>query len=90
MSPDDGKLIPPWSPEIVDALNAYQQEGVGHPYTCGVNSWHGPLVATTDGWVCSKRSECLYRQNWAHAFSIETPDQGVMRQMFPWLAGGSD
>lgn len=61
----------PWTPEQCDTLNAQQQAGEFHPYTCGnrkdIEKTHadgeGILVATPDGWVCPW---CDYRQDWAH------------------------
>lgn len=69
----------PWTDEQVRNLNAYQQSGQFHPFTCGGDrgddahkayaaehggDW-GQLVATKDGWVCPV---CSYRQDWAHEF----------------------
>lgn len=72
----------PWTNEQVAALNAYQQAGVMHPFTCPNRSepghvcdpeWgrgdKGVLRATNDGWVCTG---CDYTQDWAHDF-MEKP-----------------
>lgn len=74
------QLVAPWSPEQVDALNRWQNNGHVHPFTCGsgrrmdaahrsyqaeFGGDHGQLVATPDGWKCPA---CDYRQNWAHDF----------------------
>jgi hypothetical protein len=62
----------PFADEQVAALNTYQESGTFHPFTCAAE--HGEetlLVATTDGWVCSKVG-CTYTQNWAHAFMAST------------------
>ena len=45
------KIVAPWTPEQVDALNAYQASGRFHPYTCP----HGcgmMLTAKAEGWFC--------------------------------------
>ncbi len=59
----------PWTPEQVEALNAYQRDPTRHPLTCGgdrTDAAHldgeGVLVATPDGWRCPF---CSYRQDWA-------------------------
>jgi len=52
----------PWTQKIVDHLNAWQSSGLFHPYTC--DSGHD-LVATPDGWICSKVG-CSYTQDWAY------------------------
>lgn len=54
-------VIPPWSADQVEALNAWQRLGYVHEFTCPHE--HGALIATTDGWRCPK---CTYIQNWAH------------------------
>lgn len=64
----DDKIRPPWSTEQVTALNIYQHDGRFHPFTCGNDSRHRVLVATTDGWICE---DCDYRQGWAHSFMAE-------------------
>ena len=71
-------LRPPWSPAIVEQLNAYQRNPAFHPYTCGGkrgdpahveyaerHKQHdtGILVAALDGWRCPV---CDYTQDWAH------------------------
>jgi hypothetical protein len=74
------KIAPPWDPETVDALNAYQAEAPMHPFTCPHrDAGHpvlvqdrdrGVLTATEKGWVCQ---DCDYRQGWA----------------WPWMADNS-
>ncbi|MGE5510507.1 MAG: hypothetical protein ACM31O_04545 [Bacteroidota bacterium] len=69
----------PWTPEQVEALNAYQRSGRFHPFTCGNDRFdqahavytitnglsdYGILIATEQGWICPC---CDYRQDWAHA-----------------------
>ncbi|GLP64265.1 hypothetical protein TUSST3_08850 [Streptomyces sp. TUS-ST3] len=77
-TPDTARIIrAPWTPEQVDALNAFQRRGGMHPFTCGGE--HTPaspaLVAYTDGWRCPQPygESCDYRQDWAHAFMTEQP-----------------
>lgn len=41
------------------ALNAHQHRRDVHPYTCGNDSTHRPLIATAAGWRCA---DCDYRQ----------------------------
>ncbi|MFE0353631.1 hypothetical protein ACFW2I_09065 [Streptomyces nigra] len=63
----------PWSAEQVTALNAFQHYGRMHPFTCGAEHASGQspvLVATNGGWVCPD-PQCVYRQDWAHAFMAE-------------------
>jgi hypothetical protein len=59
-------VFAPWTPEQVEALNAYQKLGYVHEFTCHFD--HGEksrvLVATEDGWHCPS---CDYKQLWAHA-----------------------
>ena len=50
-------------------LNANQHRGDIHPYTCGNNSTHRPLIATRKGWRCA---DCDYTQNWAHGIKEPT------------------
>jgi hypothetical protein len=61
----------PWTDEQVAHLNAFQQAGRFHPFTCGLRDQHrdnpGILVAARDGWSCPANG-CDYRQNWAHPF----------------------
>lgn len=68
----DTKIRAPWTPEQVAALNAFQQHGGMHPFTCGNerHDVHYVLIARADGWHCSQ-PPCDYRQDWAHAFMAE-------------------
>jgi hypothetical protein len=71
------KIVPPWTKEQVDTLNAYQASGVMHAFTC-VNRDDGKhevrhgdtgtLTAREDGWHCE---DCGYIQRWAHAFMAD-------------------
>jgi len=71
---DDGMIRAPWTPEQVTALNAFQQRGGMHPFTCGGDHTPGSpaLVAYTDGWRCPQPygEACDYRQDWAHPFML--------------------
>ncbi len=58
-------ITAPWTQEQIDNLNRRQQREDLHPYTCGIDSSHPWLVATTKGWVCI--TLCGYTQDWAHA-----------------------
>ncbi len=57
-------------------LNANQHRRDRHPYTCGNNSRHRPLIATPTGWRCA---DCDYRQGWAH----EQSKRSSMPVQFP-------
>lgn len=67
-----GRIHAPWPVETAAALNEFQRRGEFHPFTCAVDSRHGSLLATTEGWVCPL-PECDYRQYWAHAFMTVGP-----------------
>jgi hypothetical protein len=69
------KIRAPWTPEQVAALNAFQQRGGMHPFTCGHEHPAHPdavLEATPKGWRCFVLG-CEYEQDWAHAFMAD-PD----------------
>lgn len=57
----------PFTEAQIDALNAWQQNGKNHPYTCGspTHRYPTPLIATTPGWACTEAG-CEYKQTWAH------------------------
>lgn len=66
------KINAPWTMEQVAALQAYQDAGYVHPFTCGKRDDHpdiggdrGVLTPTIGGWICQF---CDYTQDWAHAF----------------------
>ena len=52
-----------WNDEQCFKLNSLQHDGHMHPYTCGKNSKHRPLIATRQGWRCA---DCDYCQKWSH------------------------
>ena len=58
----------PFTQQEVDSLNNWQKLGYVHPFTCGNDSSHRPLLATTDGWICQ---DCDYTQDWAHEFMLK-------------------
>lgn len=63
------KVYPPWTDDVVTALNGYQASGRAHPFTCGAGQLGDhvggvALVADNDGWHCALQS-CDYTQDWA-------------------------
>jgi hypothetical protein len=52
----------------VDSLNAYQNCGMWHPFTCS-NGCGLSLLAKCDGWECP--GGCGYGQGWAHQFMMD-------------------
>lgn len=58
----------PFTDDQVAALNAFQDSGVFHPFTCG--NCRTDLIATKDGWKCPDH-DCDYKQDWAHAFMAD-------------------
>lgn len=74
---DPGPVI--WSDRDCLLLNAHQHNHRLHPYTCGTDSRHRPLVATRHGWRCA---DCDYRQGWAHGVTASTPEVHVAASFF--------
>ena len=72
MGAEAEKIVAPWSPDQVEALNNYQQRGRMHPFTCACN---GSLIltATPAGWVCPV--SCGYTQDWAWAWMAEPQEK---------------
>lgn len=66
----DDTILIPWTEDQVNSLNAYQDRGHFHPFTCGNNSDH-ILIATQDGWVCPKCEPNLICQTWCHGFMAD-------------------
>lgn len=72
------RLVAPWTPEQVDALNEYQTDAPMHPFTCPhrdlpAHKYHedrerGLLEATPEGWRCKK---CAYTQEWAYPWMAD-------------------
>lgn len=59
----------PWTDEQVRSLNAYQNVGTFHPFTCGNHRGYSPsLVATNRCWQCP---ECSYVQGWCWRFMAD-------------------
>jgi len=61
-----------FTPDEIESLNAYQQSGRFHPFTCGGDrtdknhlDGEGILIAAVEGWYCPY---CNFRQDWAHPF----------------------
>ncbi len=48
-----------WTDEECFRRNAHQHNQQAHPYTCGNDSNHRPLIATPHGWKCA---DCDYTQ----------------------------
>lgn len=66
------KIKAPFTEDQVTLLNAYQTNGLFHPFTCcsfnGCDRSDKKLIATKSGWVCP----CgLYKQKWAHKFMVD-------------------
>lgn len=60
-----------WTQEQVEFLNVHQANHSFHPYTCGNDSRHTPLIATPNGWICK---DCDYTQGHAKAaLALMTP-----------------
>ena len=85
----DNMIRAPWTDAQVEALNAWQQRGDVHEYTCPYSHDDGSrvLIATRDGWVCPS---CGYRQRWAYAMGARQMEQyteiiGTGRAYHVWL-----
>lgn len=58
------QVIPPWTPDQVASLNAFQEDGRMHEFTCNHSVCHvRTLVAGPEGWTCEG---CGYKQHWAY------------------------
>lgn len=78
----DGKITAPWDERTVAALNAFQERGDFHPFTCPREHFTDgemTLVATSEGWVCSAAPACGYTQDWAHSFMTDVPPAQVFQ-----------
>ncbi len=88
------KIEAPFTPEQVTALNAWQNNGAVHPFTCGGNRGDyahkkyqfehpdqdfGQLVATSEGWICPVPG-CGYKQSWAHNFMAVPVAQRIINE----------
>lgn len=60
------RVYAPFTLEQISALNAYQQAGYVHPFTCGTTNpdCRADLVATASGWICPMG--CGYTQDWCY------------------------
>jgi hypothetical protein len=65
---DQDMTTAPWTDDQVSSLNAFQDAGVFHPFTCGGCSNRDGLVAQNDGWHCP---DCDYSQTWAHYWTAD-------------------
>ena len=63
-------ITAPFTPQEVEALNAFQAVDYIHPFTCPDDhaGLDRRLVATEKGWICP---HCAYTQAWAHGFMLE-------------------
>lgn len=59
----------PWNDDQVASLNAYQESGVFHPFTCGSGEEQVDLTATHDGWIARKSGPVV--QTWAHKWMAD-------------------
>jgi hypothetical protein len=65
---DETVIMKPFTPDQVEWLNRFQNDGRFHPFTCGCDGCRSVLVATEEGWVCP---DCDYTQDWAHGFMAQ-------------------
>lgn len=67
------KILAPFTPAQVEALNKWQERDDVHPFTCArPHGGHGVILrATEQGWVCPATPlHCDYTQDWAHDFML--------------------
>lgn len=64
-NPGTERSVPPWTPNQVASLNAYQRCGYRHPFTCQCGA---EFVANRNGWECPN---CTNVQGWAHAYMTD-------------------
>ena len=62
---EEQKVGVPFSEDQVESLQAFQESGVMHPFTCGGCDSREPLQVGRQGFFCP---HCSYRQDWAHWF----------------------
>lgn len=80
----------PWTDEQIRALEAWQELGHVHPYTCPADDHHGhsvSLVPTTDGWVCPVAEPRRVVQAWAYH---QTLDQSLHPSAPSWSQPAPD
>jgi hypothetical protein len=85
-----GTVEAPWTPGQVESLNAFQQAGTMHPFTCGSDACpavggRAVLTAREYGWVCLG---CDYTQSWAHAWMTDWSWQVPSLSMAADIFGG--
>lgn len=92
----DGTYPVIWTEEQCDKLNAWQDCGHVHPFTCPNHgdNWHKNedgeelfLIAIPQGWVCRS---CGYRQFWAHEFMFNGAPENPLEALARAREGGSD
>ena len=70
------QIYAPFNKEQVAQLNAFQDSGITHPFTCGQQDMldhkgsEAVLIATSSGWICPIPS-CNYQQDWAHEMMVD-------------------
>ena len=97
---DSMKVWSPWTSAQAFQLNVFQARGNFHPFTCPNHETLGEvqLVATLDGWVCSKAPECTYTQDWAWEAMFDArnwrttaemgkPPEGCLCMATQWAGG---
>jgi hypothetical protein len=74
------RIEAPFTPDQVKSLNAFQQDGRMHEFTC--NSGSCPtrtLVAHEEGWFCMG---CPYRQSWAYDWMGDWSWKAMLDKMY--------
>jgi hypothetical protein len=88
---DSMKSWAPWTSAESFALNVFQKRGNFHPFTCPKHEGEGEvlLIATMDGWVCSKVPTCEYTQDWAWTAMFDAKNWLTTTEIKnrPWLKG---
>jgi hypothetical protein len=72
----------PWTPAQIAGLQAWQDAGYVHEFTCVTNHSKGSrvLIPTREGWRCPS---CHYRQRWAPDFAMTGPPPNPLTEMRP-------
>ncbi len=74
----------PWTDEQVKNMNAWQQCGWVHPFTCGGKidgkDCRADLIATKDGWICK---HCDYKQYWCLDIQANSPPPSPYGSEYP-------
>lgn len=67
---ETGKVSAPFTDDQVASLNAFQDSGTMHPFTCNRPWCEGVLKAEADGLWCAAQY-CSYVQFWAHGWMAD-------------------